>query len=151
MSIRWFEVWLSGTAMNHTSILVPVFALAAWTGFILLLIPLRRLTAGLSPEEFALGESSKVPSAVRLPNRNYMNLLELPVLFYVICLIAYIAVEPPSAPLLALAWAYVILRIVHSIIHITYNKVPHRFLAFALSNAVLIALWVMVGMTVLGG
>ena len=73
-----------------------------------------------------------------------MNLLELPLLFYVICVIAYTA-QTSSVLLLPLAWSYVSLRLVHSIIHIAYNDVFHRFLAFALSNGVLIALWFVVG------
>ncbi|HMW17775.1 MAG TPA: MAPEG family protein [Accumulibacter sp.] len=90
-----------------------------------------------------MGESPNVPEAVSLPNRNYMNLLELPLLFYVICVIAYTA-QTSSVLLLPLAWSYVSLRLVHSIIHIAYNDVFHRFLAFALSNGVLIALWFVV-------
>mgnify|MGYP000346623703 CR=1 FL=1 len=118
--------------------------------FILLLIAARRLTAGIHPREYALGESAKVPTEVSLPNRNYMNLLELPVLFYVICLIAFITqAVPPNA--LRLAWAYVLLRCVHSVVHITYNNVLHRFVAFVLSNFTLVALWVLVGLAVFAG
>lgn len=135
--------------MHHPAVLAPVFALAAWTGLILLLIAVRRLTAGLSPREFALGESPKVPASVSLPNRNYMNLLELPVLFYVVCLVAY-AADRASTSVLALAWTYVALRVVHSVIHVTYNQVLHRFVAFVLSNCVLIALWVVVGVALSG-
>jgi hypothetical protein len=138
--------------MNHSlSLLGPVFALAAWTIGVLLLVAFRRLSAGRSgavhPREFALGESSKVPAPAVLANRNYMNLLELPVLFYVACLVAIVA-GATTAAMLALAWCYVALRMVHSIIHITYNRIAHRFAVFALSNAVLIALWVALGLQV---
>ena len=44
---------------------------------------------------------------------------------------------------LALAWAYVALRAIHSVIHLSYNKVTHRLLAYATSNVVLAAFWVM--------
>ena len=50
-----------------------------------------------------------------------------------------------TRPAIALAWVYVGLRVVHSAIHLTYNNVMHRLIAFALSNAVLIALWGLVG------
>jgi hypothetical protein len=83
-----------------------------------------------------------VPTAAIQANRNYMNLLELPVLFYVACLIAY-ASQAPSAYLITLAWVYVGLRVVHSLIHVTYNQVMHRFAAFVASNFALIALWVL--------
>jgi hypothetical protein len=139
--------------MPDASILAPVFALAGWTGLVLLSIAFQRLRAGfagtVSPREYALGESDKVPAQVSLPNRNYMNLLELPVLFYAACIIQFVAqADAPHA--LALAWLYVALRIVHSLIHVTYNHVMHRFAAFALSNFVLLGLWVELGIGVFG-
>ncbi|MBK7000600.1 MAG: MAPEG family protein [Rhodoferax sp.] len=130
--------------MRDFTILTPIFALAAWTTAILVLTAVRRLRSGVSPREFALGESQKVPSTVSLANRNYMNLLELPVLFYVICILAFVT-QTASGVAIQLAWAYVALRVVHSLIHVTYNAVLHRFVAFAFSNGVLIALWVVVG------
>ncbi|HTN48733.1 MAG TPA: MAPEG family protein [Burkholderiaceae bacterium] len=134
---------------TSTQLLGPIFALATWTALILLLVAYRRFRAGsaglVHPREFALGESPKVPAAVALANRNYMNLLELPVLFYVVCLIAIVfGVTSPAVSVLA--WLYVALRIVHSIVQVTYNRVIHRFTAFAASNGVLIALWVLVGL-----
>jgi len=131
--------------MNNPSILYPVFALAAWTGLVLLLIPFKRIGAAMrrevGPDDFRLGESAGVPDAVRIPNRNYMNLLELPLLFYVVCLLSYVATTP-SAAAVALAWTYVALRVVHSVVHLTYNHVIHRLVVFAVSNGVLVALWV---------
>lgn len=132
--------------MHDFPILVPVFVLAAWTGLILILVATQRIAARLALREFALGESDKVPLKATLANRNYMNLLELPLLFYVICLVG-IVTQASSPALLPLAWAYVGLRIVHSLIHVTYNHVFHRFVAFVLGNAVLVALWVVVGMS----
>jgi hypothetical protein len=133
--------------MRDASVLAPAFVLAAWTGLILVLVAARRMTAGVAPREYALGEPARLPPEVSLVNRNYMNLLEIPVLFYVICLVAYSA-QAASPSILPLAWGYVGLRIVHSLIHITYNTVLHRFLAFVLSNVVLVALWVAVGLAV---
>ena len=76
------------------SILYPLFALSGWTLLILVLIAYRRIGAGLAgrvkPADFRFGESAAVPPEVCLPNRNYMNLLELPVLFYVVGLIAFV-------------------------------------------------------------
>lgn len=127
-------------------LLIPVFALASWTALILLLVAYRRLSAGFAlripPREYALGESALVPPAATQANRNYMNLLELPVLFYVACLIGY-ASHVSSAHMVTLAWVYVGLRVVHSLIHVTYNQVMHRFAAFVASNFALIGLWVL--------
>jgi hypothetical protein len=134
--------------MRDTAFLLPIFALAGWTGLVLLYVAGCRLTAGVAPREFALGESAQVPRHAALANRNYMNLLELPLLFYVVCLLAWQAPVLPAAAL-PLAWSYVGLRVVHSLIHITYNQVLHRFIAFAASNFVLLALWVVVGRALL--
>lgn len=133
-------------------LLGPIFALAAWTVVMLLLIAFRRFRAGfagqLQPRDFALGESRQVPVGAQLANRNYMNLLELPVLFYVVCLLA-IAFEVVTPATVAVAWIYVALRVVHSLVHVTYNHVIHRFAVFVASNVVLVALWGLVAVDVL--
>lgn len=125
-------------------ILLPVCALAALTFLVLTLVPTRRFIAAaqrkVSVKDFALGESERVPADVRLPNRNLANLFELPVLFYVVCLALYVSghVTPLQV---TLAWSYVGLRAVHSLIHVTVNNVPLRLIAFALSVFVLIGMW----------
>ena len=139
--------------MSNTDILQPLFALAFWTSLVLLLIPITRFRAAFRREvvadDFKHGESGSVPQHVSLPNRNYMNLLELPLLFYVVCLIAFVT-GSASGAVIALAWGYVALRVVHSLIHITYNHVLHRFLAFASRNVALLVIWVLVGAAVFG-
>ena len=135
--------------MTNIAMLYPVVALASWTGFVLLLIPIARFRAAfrrrVTADDFKFGESGSVPPDVCIPNRNYMNLLEAPMLFYVACVLGFVtAGVTPSTVMLA--WAYVALRVVHSAIHLTYNKVEHRLVAFAASSVVLVALWVLVGM-----
>jgi hypothetical protein len=126
-------------------ILYPMVALAGLTFIVLLLIPAARFRAAARGEvtavDFRYGESTNVPGEVTLPNRNLMNLLELPVLFYVVCLAFYVS-DTVDARALYMAWAYVALRALHSAIHLTYNNVFHRLSAYALSNVALIALWV---------
>ncbi|MBQ1541348.1 MAG: MAPEG family protein [Caulobacteraceae bacterium] len=130
--------------MNQNLIFAPMVAMALLTFAVLGIIPIRRFRAvfggKITPDDFRLGESARVPAEVALPNRNYMNLLELPTLFFPVCLMFYVT-GGVSLAALVLAWAYVALRAVHSVIHITYNGVTHRLVAFALSNVVLIALW----------
>lgn len=137
--------------MQNPALLYPVFALAGWTFLVLLLIPFYRVRAGLRREiktdDFKYGESATVPPYVSIPNRNYMNLLELPMLFYVGCVLMYVT-SGGSSLAIKLAWAYVVLRVIHSIIHLSYNNVVHRLTAFATSNFVLVALWVVAGMHV---
>ena len=129
---------------DKTSILFPIVALATLTFAVLLLIPVRRFRAGAAGQvvfdDFRYGESARVPPEVVIPNRNMMNLLELPMLFYVACLTCYVT-DRVNGTALALAWTYVGLRIAHSAIHVTYNRVRHRLIAFAASNVVLVMFW----------
>jgi hypothetical protein len=132
--------------MRNPAIFFPVFALVAWTFVVLLLIPLVRARSAVRREvaldDFKFGESAAVPAYVSVPNRNYMNLLELPVLFYVVCLLLYLTAGV-STLVVGLAWAYVALRVMHSLIHLSYNNVLHRLTAFSLSNGALVVLWVL--------
>ena len=75
---------------------------------------------------------------------NYSNLLESPILFYVAILLTLMLMVQDSI-LVVLAWAYVAARYVHSFIHVTYNRVMHRFTAFVFSSFVLLAIWVRIG------
>ncbi|MCH6483467.1 MAPEG family protein [Pseudoxanthomonas sp. LH2527] len=72
---------------------------------------------------------------------NFRNLFELPVLFYAgVLLAAQLGVSDGVS--LALAWAFIALRAVHSLVHCTFNHVMTRFVAYALATLVLIAFWV---------
>ena len=134
--------------MRNPAILYPMFALAAWTLVVLLLIPFARVRSARRREvvvdDFKYGESATVPPAVSIPNRNFMNLLELPMLFYVVCIVLYVTAGASTATI-ALAWAFVALRIVHSLVHLTYNRVVHRLAAFTASNVALVVLWMTAG------
>ena len=130
--------------MPQEMIFAPMGAMALLTFAVLLLIPLRRFRAGFAGEvvadDFKFGESARVPGHVAIPNRNYMNLLELPMLFYVAGLMYYVAGRVDGR-VLAVAWTYVALRAIHSLIHVTYNNVRHRLTVFAISNVVLGVFW----------
>jgi hypothetical protein len=76
---------------------------------------------------------------------NFANLFEVPVLFYVAALVALVlGLATPLA--LGLAWAYVALRALHSLIQCSYNKVMHRFAVYSLSCLVLLALWIVLAL-----
>ncbi|GAB6196289.1 MAPEG family protein [Lysobacter xanthus] len=71
---------------------------------------------------------------------NFRNLSELPVLFYAALAVAS-AIDRVDGVTLTLAWAFVALRIVHSAIQLTVNRVMHRFYAYAAGGVALFALW----------
>lgn len=128
--------------MQDTAILLPMLAMAALTFVIGFLIPLRRFNKkhGLGQDDFAVGESARVPTEVSLPNRNFANLFEAPVLFYPAVLAFYVT-QTADVIAVALAWAYVAARTLHSIVHVTSNIVRFRALYFTLSMFVLMGLW----------
>jgi hypothetical protein len=71
---------------------------------------------------------------------NFRNLFEVPVLFYVWC-IAVVLTGGSTPGLVMAAWTYVGLRVLHSLIHVTYNRVMHRFLVYVASTLLLFGLW----------
>lgn len=71
---------------------------------------------------------------------NLKNLFEMPILFYAGVLLSMVLmIQDPF--LVQLAWGYVVLRYVHSIVHCTYNRVMHRFAAYATSCLLLLLIW----------
>lgn len=131
---------------NSVLILWPAAALVALTFLMLGAILVARVSAArrgeVRPKDFALGESERVPASVKLVNRNYMSLLELPILFYVLIILLMVT-NTASDLQLMLAWAFVILRVVHSLVHVTVNHIFIRLIAFAGSVSVLIVMWIL--------
>jgi len=74
-------------------------------------------------------------------SNNLKNLFELPVLFYVAVLLS-LSLMIQDMLLAQLAWGFVIMRIIHSVIHCSYNNVSHRFIAYAVSCLFLMFMWV---------
>jgi hypothetical protein len=131
--------------VDPRQILFPMAALAVLTFLVLLLIPYARFKAAFNRQvtvkDFRYGESANVPGKVSIPNRNLINLLEVPVLFYVACLTLFVT-RSADHNFVYLAWAYVALRALHSLVHLTYNNVIHRLSVYAASNIVLVIIWV---------
>ena len=83
------------------------------------------------------------PDDVRKISNNYHNQFETPVLFYVLCGAAtYLGAT--GFVMVFLAWAFIASRLAHTYIHVTTNRVRHRFRVFAVGVAVLLAMWLLV-------
>jgi hypothetical protein len=106
-------------------------------------VPPQKLT---TPDQVA----AIIPESVQLPAYNLRNLLELPVLFYLICLYLFVTGTSDSLYLL-LAWIYVALRALHSLIHCTRNIVMQRFLVYFASSLVLFLMLSRASLQVFGG
>jgi len=95
----------------------------------------------VSAKYYRLMDGQDVPEIITKTTRNFNNQFEIPTLFYVVCTL-YISLGIESFLALIFAWLFVILRIVHSYIHITYNHVMHRMLTFLAAFICVMALWV---------
>lgn len=71
---------------------------------------------------------------------NFSNLLEVPVLFYLICIVLFVTDEVTGFQFI-LAWLYVALRVLHSLIHITWNRVVYRWAVYVSSTLCLFFMW----------
>ncbi|RDC59614.1 hypothetical protein HME9302_00804 [Alteripontixanthobacter maritimus] len=89
----------------------------------------------------------QLPANVQWKAHNYNHLHEAPTVFYAIALVLILIGQGDGLNAL-LAWIYVGLRVIHSIVQVTANKVLVRFILFALSSVVLIALVVKAALAV---
>lgn len=132
--------------MYDHGLITPVVALVAWTLVMLVWLYATRIPAmrkaGVKPND-ARGKAALdlLPAHARNVAANYNHLMEQPTAFYAICFALQFLDQ--TQPLnIGLAWTYVTLRIVHSLIQCTINFVPLRFLIFMVSSVVLAALTV---------
>lgn len=129
-----------------TAILWPVFALVALIFSVWVQVPVRRLAhIKANPptrEDFATGEAGKRYFApVDLPANNLANLFEMPVLF--LALVPLLLITRHAGTIeVVLAWLFVALRAVHSIIHTGRNVVRVRFMVYGASCTVLAVMWI---------
>jgi hypothetical protein len=132
-------------------IFYPVFLLIFHTLFITAFMGFKRYTAvkggAVDPAHYQLYRGEE-PDNLRALSRHVVNLLEVPLLFYVGSVIAFVTGQSGNL-LLGLAWAYVGLRLVHSFVHLGSNTVIWRFKVFVTSMAVLTVFLavVLMGMT----
>ena len=135
--------------METNAILGPVATLALWSMVIWLWMYVTRIPAMKRAEIDAktmVGGTGKglddlLPAEVQWKAHNYNHLMEQPTVFYAVALA--LAIGGMGGGLNAqLAWAYVILRILHSLIQVTVNRVMWRFGVFALASLALLALCV---------
>jgi len=125
--------------------LTPVLALILWTFVIWAVMYARRIPAmnaiTKNTQRFIDEPELKdqIPAKVRWAADNYNHLHEQPVVFYALMFYLYLEKFSPSW-ILYLAWAYVIIRVVHSLVQITSNKVIARFSLFVLGSICLLVL-----------
>ncbi len=128
-------------------ILATVVALVAWSFVVWAWMYATRIPAiirarmRLDPEAPRGEQMASLPARVRWKADNYNHLMEQPTLFYAIAITLALIGKDRGLDLI-LAWSYVGLRIAHSLVQVTFNKIELRFALFALSSLVLIAMTV---------
>ncbi len=140
------------------SLLAPGAVLALWTLIILFWLAITRFSAmakaGIDIKQAAPGGrgidlETTLPASATWKSHNYTHLLEQPVLFYAVLLILNAVGGYPSY-VVWLAWAYVALRVVHSLWQTTINRLPVRFTLFVLSTICLLLLTLLAVIATLG-
>jgi hypothetical protein len=138
-----------------TQFLLPVLALIAWTLVMWFWMYATRIPAmnkaGIDPQEAAHPHvwAHRMPEHARSVADNYNHLHEQPTIFYALMLFAALT-GGATAGTLTLAWAYVVGRIVHSLVQATVNRVVVRFSAFAICTLLLVVIAVRELLRVLG-
>ncbi|HUD00037.1 MAG TPA: MAPEG family protein [Candidatus Polarisedimenticolaceae bacterium] len=129
----------------NTELFYPMLAMFLWTVVVLLRnmqVRVAALNRGeLTNKYFELLKGAEPPEAVQKTGNHFRNLTEMPPLFYIICL-TVMFLGRTDVFFIMLAWSYVALRVGHSLIHLTVNKVAPRFFLFAASNILLLIMWV---------
>lgn len=123
---------------------MPVTALAGLTALVWVKLYVDRLgemrRRGVDPQALARARDTAALERTTAAE-NFRNLFEAPVLFYVLC-IALAVNGGSTRGFVCAAWGYVALRALHSLIHVTYNRVVHRFLAYVASTLLLFGMWI---------
>ena len=131
--------------MRQEAVFAPMSVLALWTGFMVFMVGFSRIRAVRAGRvrrgAFRLGEGPDVPADVTVWNRNLMNLLEAPLLFYVVSISFYVT-HQVTPRVVTLTWIYLALRLLHSLVHVTSNRILVRLTLFGASNVVLVWLWI---------
>ena len=130
---------ISGDAMFF-----PMLAMFLWT-FLVMLLNMRVrvrsiLRRDLSGRYFELFQGGTPPETVVKVGNHFHNLMEMPPLFYVVCILIMV-MGTSDGLFVILAWIYVGLRVAHSLVHLTCNFVPLRFSFFFAGTIVLLAMW----------
>jgi hypothetical protein len=130
--------------MSIQAVLLPLFVQVALTFVLLFWTGRARVGAvrrgEVLPGAVALRQPNWGKRETQIANA-YHNQLELPLLFYVLTILAWLTKQADLLFVL-LAWVFVALRLLHAVVHVTSNHLGRRFTAFAASVVALLVMWV---------
>ena len=143
--------------MHYSPILAPVVALVAWTILVMLWMVVTRFAefrrlgisfSSIPPGSRGVDLEGRADPHAMWKSHNYSHLVEQPTIFYAIALTLALMGFGGGINLW-LAWGYVALRIVHSLVQATINVVAIRFTIFLLASLCLIGLTTHAGLRIL--
>jgi hypothetical protein len=138
--------------MSYQMILAPLFVQVLLTLIVAYILAGHRMRAAIRgeiPAEVALREPNWPPH-VRQVDNNYLNQFELPVLFYVLTILAIIT-RHADLFFVLMAWVFVVLRILHAYVHLTSNVLRIRGPLFVAGAIVLTIMWAVFAVRILLG
>jgi hypothetical protein len=139
----------------HSQILSPVVALIAWTLVMLVWTMAVRMPAlkkaGIDMSKARGGRpgilDTMLDEKAQWPAHNYIHLVEQPTLFYAVAITLAVMGQGDGMNA-TIAWVYVGLRVLHSLVQATFNRISIRFTLFVLSTLALMALTLHAGMAI---
>ena len=138
------------------SILDPMLGMLVWSGVVVALLMSTRLPVivkqwgRLQYAKHSEEVRPKMSDRLRYVTDNYNHLFEQPTLFYATLVYIHLAGTANDANV-SLAWAYVVMRVIHSLIQLIGNNVSWRAASFATSSAILIMMIIMELLKVVSG
>jgi len=131
---------MSPNPLLGSLVALVAWTLVMWTWMYATRIPaILKLRLRLDPNAPRGEQMAQLPPQVRWKADNYNHLMEQPTIFYAIVLVLVMAADLSQASLV-LAWAYVVLRVLHSLFQSLVNNISLRFALFVLSTLPLFAL-----------
>jgi hypothetical protein len=139
--------------MFYKPILLPLLAQVLLTFLVWIYLYAARLREmrqkTIDPQQLAHRSGAQaLLKASAGPADNFSNLLEMPLLFFIAVLLSLILLIQDDL-LVTLAWGFVALRSIHSLVHCTYNRVLHRFTVYIASSLLLALMWLRLGLYIL--
>jgi hypothetical protein len=130
--------------MSIESVLLPLFVQVLLTFTLLGILALRRQrmfrNREMHPQDLAV-RGAREPLPVAQAAGSYQNQFEIPVLFYVLVILA-LYTRKADLVFVILSWIFVLARLAQAFIHVGRNVVPRRGLAFGVSMLVLFIMWI---------
>jgi len=137
--------------MTVQEILLPVFVQVALTFILLFWMGIVRGRAIRRQQtripDIALGQPNWPPDALKAANA-YHNQFQLPLLFYVVVIVAWYT-RKADFLFVVLEWVFVVTRLLHAGVHVSSNNVSYRFYAFAVGAIVLLVMWIIAAVRIL--